>query len=551
MVMAEYLSPGVYIEEFEIGAKPIEGIGTSTAGFLGETERGPTVPTLVTSWLQYQRVFGGSFGDSKYLPYAVQGFFENGGSRCYIGRIVKKGSLSATYSLPAAAATSGDATAGGDTTTGNDAGKGAKTGKAAKGGKGKPEGSNTWIVSAVGEGDWGNNIAVLVSNSSTNPKKEFKLNVIFWQDQKPDSPFDPKTDLTSQPRPSVTEEFDDLSTDKTSPNYYEKRINGISQFIILKNTDSGDPVDLPQRDFIHFLENGKDATGTIDVSDYERTDIPEPGNRRGLTAFGEIDEISIVYAPDTSSIPGLDSKLISHCENLKSRFAIIDAPSGQNSVPNIDPRSKISSDYAAYYYPWIKVISGSAEVSVPPGGHVAGIYARSDNERGVYKAPANEIVRGASNLEFQITKGEQDILNPRGVNVIRAFPGRGILVWGARTLSSNTLWKYINVRRLFIYIEGSIEAGTQWVVFEPNDEKLWGRVCATITQFLTGVWHDGALMGTKPEEAFFVKCDRTTMTQDDIDNGRLVCIIGIAPVKPAEFVIFRIAQWQGGSAVTE
>jgi len=550
--MAEYLSPGVYIEEFEIGAKPIEGIGTSTAGFLGETERGPTAPTLVTSWLQYQRVYGGYFSDSKYLPYAVQGFFENGGSRCFIGRIVKKGSLSATFSLPVAAGTA-DTPAGGDTPPDTDPGKGSKSGKNAKTGKGtKTDGGSPWTVTAVGEGTWGNNIAIKVSNSSTNPEKEFRLNVFFWQDQKPGTVYDPQKDTTSQPRPSVIEEFDDLSLEKTSPNYYEKRINGSSQFIILKKADTGDSPPMPQRDdALHFLENGKDADGAIDVDDYERTDLPEPGNRRGLTAFNEIDEIAIIYAPDTGSIPGLDSKLISHCENRKDRFVIIDAPAGQNTVPNINPRSKTSSNYAAYYYPWIKVISGSAEVSVPPGGHIAGIYARSDNERGVHKAPANEVVRGASNLEFQITKGEQDILNPRGVNVIRAFPGRGILVWGARTLSSDPLWKYINVRRLFIFVEGSIEAGTQWVVFEPNDEKLWARVRATISQFLTGVWHNGALMGTKPEEAFFVKCDRTTMTQDDIDNGRLVCIIGIAPVKPAEFVIFRIAQWQGGSAVTE
>jgi len=188
---------------------------------------------------------------------------------------------------------------------------------------------------------------------------------------------------------------------------------------------------------------------------------------------------------------------------------------------------------------------------VPPSGHVAGIYANTDIERGVHKAPANYVVQGATALQFQITKGEQDILNPRGVNCLRVFPGRGLRVWGARTCSSDPLWKYINVRRLLLYIEESIDEGTQWVVFEPNNEKLWGRVKATISEFLTRVWKDGALMGTKPEEAFFVKCDRTTMTQDDIDNGRLICIIGVAPVKPAEFVIFRIAQWAGGSSVTE
>jgi len=180
---------------------------------------------------------------------------------------------------------------------------------------------------------------------------------------------------------------------------------------------------------------------------------------------------------------------------------------------------------------------------IPPGGYMAGIYARSDVERGVHKAPANETVRGVVDLQLPIGKGEQDVLNPRGVNCIRAFPGRGIRVWGARTLSSDPSWKYINVRRLFLYLEESIDEGTQWVVFEPNSEILWARVIQTISNFLKGAWKSGALMGLTPEEAFFVKCDRTTMTQDDINNGRLIVLIGVAPVKPAEFVIFRIAQW--------
>ena len=173
---------------------------------------------------------------------------------------------------------------------------------------------------------------------------------------------------------------------------------------------------------------------------------------------------------------------------------------------------------------------------------MAGIYARSDNERGVHKAPANEVVRGCTGLSTLYNTGEQDILNPMGVNLIRSFPGRGIRVWGARTISSNGLWKYLNVRRLFIYIEESIRVNTNWVVFEPNSETLWGRVTRTIESFLATCWRDGALAGTSPEQAFFVECGLTTMTQDDIDNGRLICQIGIAPVKPAEFVIFRITQ---------
>jgi hypothetical protein len=663
--MAEYLSPGVYIEEFEIGAKPIEGVSTSTAGFLGETERGPTVPTLVTSWLEYQRVFGGYFGDAKYLPYAVQGFFDNGGSRCFIGRVVKAGEA------PASTARA--------TLT--------------------HDGTHTLTVEAVGEGSFGNRIAVDVSKGTMNG---FKLTVFYWKTS-PSVPYNPLIDTTTTPRPSVVEVFDDIEVSSSSSSWYEKKVNRLSNLIrLVKNpgdtgetplisgsaqagndktitlattasgtngiytglqieitegpgagqvrkitdyvgsskvaTVSPDWTTNPASDSAYIIHQycalnggfesfftegdaesgaaasitladtassandiyvpaeieivsgtgkgqvrtisdyeGSSRTATVSEAwtdppdstsryriydnspvitraDYERTDTNNPGERKGLSGFEEVDEIAIVYAPDAHAVTGLEQSLITHCEQLKDRFAILDSESGLSSVSSIKPRSDITDTrFAAYYYPWITVIhpTSGTPYDIPPGGHVSGIYARSDTERGVHKAPANEIVRGATDLEFQITKGEQDILNPRGVNVIRAFPGRGIRVWGARTLSSDALWKYINVRRLFNYIEESIDEGTQWVVFEPNNEKLWARVRATITQFLTRVWHDGALMGTKPEEAFFVKCDRTTMTQDDIDNGRLVCIIGIAPVKPAEFVIFRIAQWQGGSAVTE
>lgn len=523
--MAEYVSPGVYIEEFEIGSKPIEGVSTSTAGFLGETERGPTTPCLVTSWLAYQRIFGGLFGDGHYLPYAVQGFFENGGNRCFIGRIVKTGSGRATLSLAGAR------------------GAGARTGSRRK---------NSLTINAVGEGTWGNRIAIKVAEGSKKPADQFRLSIFYWKDRVPRRIYDPHMDQTSRPRPSETEEFDDLSADKTSPDYYEKRINGISSLVRLtKKTENHDTGKKPCPCPLTFLSGGTDGTGIIDSTDYERTETRRSDNRKGLAAFEEIDEIAILCAPNATAVSDLNGKLIAHCEHLKDRFAIIDSPIGQQDVSHINPRSTLSSRFAAYYYPWIKVISGTTEIIIPPGGHIAGIYARSDNERGVHKAPANEVVRGASDTEFAISHGEQGILNPRGVNVIRKFSGRGILVWGARTLSEDPLWKYINVRRLFNYLEESIDEGTQWVVFEPNDEKLWARVRATITQFLIRVWHDGALMGTKPEEAFFVRCDRTTMTQDDIDNGRLVCIIGVAPLKPAEFYIFRIAQWQGGSAVTE
>jgi phage tail sheath protein FI len=203
------------------------------------------------------------------------------------------------------------------------------------------------------------------------------------------------------------------------------------------------------------------------------------------------------------------------------------------------------SSYAALYYPWIRVFNPVAGKSMlmPPSGHMAGIWARNDDTRGVHKAPANEVVGGALDVEFQITIGEQDGLNPVGINCIRAFPGRGIRVWGARTLSSDPEWRYLNIRRLFNMIEKSIDGGTQWVVFEPNDFSLWQKIVRNVSAFLKMQWRDGALFGATPEEAFFVKCDSETNPQESIDLGMVVTEIGIAPVKPAEFVIFRIAQW--------
>jgi phage tail sheath protein FI len=241
---------------------------------------------------------------------------------------------------------------------------------------------------------------------------------------------------------------------------------------------------------------------------------------------------------------------------MGDRVAILDAPPGLNAQQVGEWRTdKVGYDskYATLYWPWIKVfdpVAGQARF-VPPSGHVAGVWARSDEERGVHKAPANEILRGVLSLELNITKGEHDQLNPDGINCIRAFPGRGIRIWGARTLSSDPAWRYLNVRRLFNYLEESILEGTQWVVFEPNDLDLWMRVKRTINAFLTRTWREGALFGASPEEAFFVKCDAETNPPDVIDAGQLIVEIGVAPVKPAEFVIFRIAQYSGGADLTE
>ena len=290
------------------------------------------------------------------------------------------------------------------------------------------------------------------------------------------------------------------------------------------------------------LDNGDDALGDLTVDDFVGIDGGS-GNRTGIQALEDIEEISLVAVPGLWSST-VNSAVIQHCEQLRYRFGVIDARDGLSIQGIRDFRDAIDTKYAALYYPWIEVRDPSVHRNViaPPSLHMVGLYARVDVNRGVHKAPANEVIGAITRIAQDVNQREQDMLNPSGINALRFFPGRGNRVWGARTLSSDSAWRYINVRRIFIYVEASIDRGTQWVVFEPNDEPLWARVRATITNFLTSTWRSGMLQGSTPDEAFFVKVDRTTMTQDDIDNGRLICLIGIAPVKPAEFVIFRIQQ---------
>jgi hypothetical protein len=303
------------------------------------------------------------------------------------------------------------------------------------------------------------------------------------------------------------------------------------------------------------LTGGDDSVTTITDDTYIGADDPEPLNRTGLYSLRNEEEISIIACPGRTSAR-MQGTLIEHCEFMRFRFAVLDAQRPpRDSLNDVQAqRQQFDTKYAALYHPWPLVpdpfptnLAAVMDYPIPPSGHVMGIYARTDNERGVHKAPANEVVRGVLGLQRTLNKGEQDILNPYpvNINVIRDFrPNKyGIRVWGGRVITSDPDWKYVNVRRLLIFIEASIERGLQWVVFEPNAEPLWARVNRTISNFLTSVWRDGALEGTKPEEAYFVKVDRTTMTQTDIDNGRLIVLIGVAPVKPAEFVIIRIGLW--------
>ena len=797
--MPEYLAPGVYIEEIEIGAKPIEGVSTSTAGFLGMAERGPlNKPTLVTSFAEYQRIFGGylkeaDYGKKRYLPYAVEGFFANGGQRVYVSRVaadavkssgflpdvsggttfldedveakaitlkvvdttdlsenavllLKDASQSEylkyvrlakalTLDLPLsqshASGTTiakmdrsgtyhivGDVAAGSDkivlntvehlepddvlitndehyevctidsiddttvtvtvktplqyghvddvginelkppdtpVTTGlisavkaeytvipiaDDDTAFSVNNVIEIGGeyriieatdaervilvagelKHKHEKDETikkltpaFSVEASSEGAWGDRVKIVVKASSlstakltadaldpnyleldtltgmekgtllklptTPPSYGTIKEVIKTDDIKQVELEEAFTGSLSKDQKVSTDDFDlmvsfdgsdeafkNLSMNDDHSNYVEEIVTSdSSQLIRLEDLGTnGQQIPMPTQDKEPGwkLSGGNDGIPTDDDAEinttYEGVDNSEPADRKGIYTLKNIDEINIAAIPGIYT-QHLQNKLIIHCEAMNDRFAVLDSEEKADLDEIQTQRNFYDSKYAALYYPWLRVFDplSKKRTNVPPSGYVCGIYARSDTERGVHKAPANEVVRGALGLEeFNgtkriITKGQQDILNPKGVNCIRVFRGRGIRVWGARTISSDSLWKYVNVRRLFLFLEESIEDGTQWVVFEPNDQKLWARVRQTITQFLTRVWKDGALMGTTPEEAFFVKCDRTTMTQDDIDNGRLIVMIGVAPVKPAEFVIFKIAQWAGGSAATE
>jgi hypothetical protein len=308
-----------------------------------------------------------------------------------------------------------------------------------------------------------------------------------------------------------------------------------------------------QRSVTVRLEGGNDGLRPV-AGDYEGRADPNEPYKYGLKAFEDLEDISIVAAPGSSE--GFDNgyapdgaaviqSLVGHAERMRYRIAILDSGDGQRMSQVQAMRAVLDSKHAALYYPWVVILDPftQRELALPPSGFVAGIYARNDVQRAVYKAPANEVVTGALRFERSLNKAQQEVLNPQGINCFRFFEGRGNRLWGARTISSDPEWKYVNLRRYFAYLERSIDVGTQWAVFEPNGELLWANVRRTISDFLLNEFQMGALLGDKPERAYFVKCDRTTMTQNDLDNGRLVCLIGVAALRPAEFVIFRIGQW--------
>jgi phage tail sheath protein FI len=509
--MPTYLSPGVYVQEVSSGSKPIEGVGTAVAAFVGLTEKGPAnTPTLVTNWTQFNTVFG-DFVEGSYLAHAVYGYFLNGGGSAYVVRIGQDGDAAP----PSAGAELG-----------------------ARGEPGRP----VYRVTAAEGGPAGDDISVEIGDPGEPGEDSFKVSVS---------------------RGGKVEETFDNVTAKRGPTNAVTVVKARSKLIRLEEIGSGGAITVPEKASVK-LSGGTAVTSVhVTADDY----VGNSADRTGFAGLEAVDEITMLSVPDVmaayqrgiidlEAVQAVQLAMIAHCELMGDRVAILDAPPALNAQQvkewRVD-KAGYDSKYAALYWPWIKVfdpLKGQG-IMIPPSGHMAGIWARSDDTRGVHKAPANEVVRGAITLELQITKGEHDQLNPSGINCIRAFPGRGVRVWGARTISSDPEWRYLNVRRLFNFVEESILEGTQWVVFEPNDSRLWDAVKRNVSAFLRRVWRDGALFGTTAAEAFFVKCDAENNTQDTIDIGQLIIDVGIAPVKPAEFVIFRIAQFAGGAAVSE
>ncbi len=555
--MAEYLSPGVYVEEYDNSPRSIEGVGTSTAGFIGMAEKGPSIgaPSLVTSFKNFTKQFGGflsefTHGEYRYLANSVEQFFINGGTRCYVSRVVPA-------DAKAAKKTAGILTA--------EAANEGKWGNRIQISFNTVTKKKMQLVSEAGEGYIAKSVdgfregdLVVVNGEYNQIKSIFDKAVVFEQPftgKVVDDALIPKTvaylvtvDVSIRYNDEV-ENFTELSFNIAAPNYIGTKLSAseIAKVSVAPMAEVGNPVEAilgeGQTSGMITLEGGSDGTMSKVTAATFIGEDGGPGKRTGIQAFVENETVSMIAAPGVTS-PEVVVALVGHCETLKNRVAVLDMPKDLFKTKDlIEYRNMIDSSYAAMYHPWIQVFDRSSNKPdfVPPSGAVLGVYSRTDINRGVHKAPANETVF-CTGLKTNYTKAEQDILNPEGINLIRSFPGQGIRIWGAKTASNNSAFKYINVRRLFIYVEESIKANTNWVVFEPNDATLWQRVNMTVSSFLDSMWRTGMLAGSSASEAYFVEIGPSTMTRDDIMNGRLICNIGIAPSRPAEFVVFRVTQ---------
>jgi phage tail sheath protein FI len=600
--MPEYLAPGVYVEETSFRAKSIEGVGTSTTAFVGPTRRGPSTgtPEMVTSLPDFERIYGSSdnlvLSDVtaaadrlNFVAHAARAYFDNGGSRLYVVRTVN--------SAAAAGARLRD---GSGTATEDVYIRARFVGAAYNGVVRVRESSRSATVLTLGTAPNGSLLRVVVpgATSGSPPVATLYLKgAAGWADSSavaltlttgsgatlaPLAPGDTPggagatADLLSlsvefTDADGYVQAWDELGYDSAHPRYLgtvlaaqpQARNDALTNAIwtAIGSTVSAFELRAALVALTPVAGSG-DSRGALALTGGTDGSAPGAGSETvagsyaaALATLAGLEDVAIVAAPGSSAYgeaQAVQNLLIGHAERRRAyRIAVLDSARNQTPGDMRVARGRIDSKYAALYYPWVVVSNPLArpgrddipkEIALPPSGFVAGIYARNDVQRGVYKAPANEVVTGALRFEVDINFAQQELLNPLGVNCLRYLSGRGYRLWGARLASSDPEWKYVSDRRYFNYLESSIDRGTQWAVFEPNGERLWANVRQTIADFLYNEWKNGALLGSTVEEAFFVRCDRTTMTQNDLDNGRLVCLIGVAIIKPAEFVIFRIGQ---------
>lgn len=569
----DYFAPGVYVEEVDRGSRPIAGVSMSVAGFVGFTEdvRGDAElfkPMMVTNWSQYLELFGKAGSDGftdfdAYLPFAVQGWFLNGGGRCWVVSIGTK--------LPGSPAPEESEVA---------------TKMLTSGGKPSlqfnlklPEADGN-VPALPASGQTGGRLTVSIIDSEPKPLAE-------------DAPEDAEPPLNTgeffsvivRNGDEVLERYDNLTMNpevETAVAEYVETALESSEFIKIANiSQTGQALSRRPNNGSYEIA----PPPYVAKEEHMARDLQGArSDRTGLQGIFEVDEVSMVACPDLmrvyqdglmdlDQVHGIMEMMLSMCENSfpgpAYRMALIDPPPvkpGKNDNNAVAPEQQKPQDvfnwlrefnrrsmFGATYYPWIKVANprnGGKPIMVPPSGHMMGLWCRTDESRGIFKAPANDTPRGVLGLAYETNMREQELLNPVGINCIRNFVSynRGFKVWGARTLvePDNVQWRYISVRRLLSYIEKSIEIGTQWVVFEPNDQDLWARVTRTVSNFLEQLWREGALFGGSAGEAFFVKCDGELNTQETMMLGRLYVEVGVCPVRPAEFVIFRIGQWAPG-----
>ncbi len=572
--MPEYLAPGVYVEETSFRAKSIEGVSTSATGFAGPTRKGPTTgtPELITNFGDFERIYGGledlSFEGAdtdtvNYVAHAARAYFAEGGRRLYVARAYLSGAGSGH-----AAHTPEWLVGDGDSDT-----------------------SARFVTRFPGTG--GNGMLELIEKGTDAAKRTLEAapvgslarfddgSVYYlktadgWRDESdaPPAGYDDLEDTEAPAGGAQIVTFTVVAQDADGQlKLYEDLGFGAAHPRYVGNALAATPGRSRDRlENLYAAEIGADVTpfelraglfpapGSCVLAFSDGNDGLEPDQAEYETALARlalVEDISIVAAPGSSALAaadGIRGALVSHAERRRAyRMAVLDARPGDLTTDSVRAdRGKYDSAYAAFYYPWVTISNPLArpgdesrphEITVPASGFLCGIYARSDSQHGVFKAPANETVRSALRFSTDVNFAEQEVLNPIGVNCLRSFEGRGNRVWGARTLSSDPEWKYVNVRRYFVYLEQSIDRGTQWSVFEANSPRLWAGVRETVSGFLYNEWRSGALLGGTTDEAYSVRCDRSTMTQNDLDNGRLICEIGVAVLKPAEFVIFRIGQ---------